>query len=106
MSEASMTGTKSELTIQYRNPRDLKPSPGNPRTHSKKQIQQLKRSIQEYGFINPILVDGDDRIIAGHGRNEAAKLAGLDKVPTVRVDHLSPAQIKGKRDLGTLGVYA
>jgi hypothetical protein len=66
MSDVDMTDTKSELTIQYRNPRDLKPSPRNPRNHPAKQIQQLKISIKEYGFINPILVDGDDRIIAGH----------------------------------------
>lgn len=94
MSDASMTDTKSELTVRYRNPRDLKPSPGNPRTHSKKQIEKIKRSIQEYKFLNPILIDGSDRIIAGHGRAEAAKLAGLETVPTIRVDHLSHAQIK------------
>ena len=94
MSDAITTDTKSELAVRYRNPRDLKPSPGNPRTHSKKQIEKIKRSIQEYKFLNPILIDGSDRIIAGHGRAEAAKLAGLEKVPTIQVDHLSHAQIK------------
>ena len=51
-------------------------------------------SIKEFGFINPVLIDGSNGIIAGHGRVEAAKLVGMRDVPTVRVDHLTPAQIR------------
>lgn len=82
------------LDIRYQNVTDLKPRSRNPRTHSKKQIQQIADSIKEFGFINPVLIDGENGIIAGHGRVEAAKLAGMSHVPTVRVDHLTPPQIK------------
>jgi len=84
----------AELQIVTRDPASLKPNPGNPRTHSRRQIQQIAKSIREYGFINPILIDQSDRVIAGHGRLEAARSIGLKAVPTVRVDHLSPPQIK------------
>lgn len=67
----------------------LRPYPGNARTHSPKQIRQISRSIDRFGFNNPVLVDDDDQIIAGHGRVEAAKLLGLKTVPTVRLSHLS-----------------
>jgi len=70
----------------------LKPHPRNPRIHSGKQIHQIAASIEEFGFVNPILVDAENRIIAGHGRFEAAKLLGLERVPTVCIDHLSPTQ--------------
>ena len=72
----------------------LEPRPTNPRTHSKKQIKQIADSIREFGFVNPVLIDGEGRIIAGHGRVEAAKLLGLTEAPAVRVDHLSDAQIR------------
>lgn len=80
--------------VVFKNPRDLKQRPSNPRTHSKKQIAQIAASIKRYGFINPVLVDADDGIIAGHGRCEAAKIAGLSSVPTLIVDHLTPRQIR------------
>src|SRR6266704_1355916 len=64
----------------------------NSRTHSKKQIRQIADSIQRFGFTNPVLIGDDDEIIAGHGRVEAAKLVGLESVPTVRLSHLTPAQ--------------
>ena len=76
------------LKVTYKDPHQLKPRASNPRTHSAKQIKQ------EFGFISPVLIDGDDGIIAGHGRVEAAKLIGMSDVPTVRVDHLTPAQIR------------
>ncbi len=82
------------LKIAYKNPRKLKPRARNPRTHTKKQIQQIAASIREFGFISPVLIDGTDGIIAGHGRVEAAKLIGMNDVPTVRVDHLTPAQVR------------
>jgi DNA modification methylase len=81
-------------TITYKSPKDLKLRASNPRTHTKKQIEQIGASIKEFGFINPILIDGDDRIIAGHGRVEAAKLIGMGDVPVIRVDHLTPPQVR------------
>src|SRR5258705_8511122 len=82
------------LKITYKSPAQLKPRARNPRTHTKKQIQQIAASIKEFGFISPVLTDDADGIIAGHGRIEAAKLIGMSDVPTVRVDHLTPAQIR------------
>ena len=82
------------LQITYKDPARLKPRARNPRTHTAKQIKQIAASIKEFGFINPVLIERADRIIAGHGRVEAAKLIGMSDVPTVRVDHLSPAQIR------------
>jgi DNA modification methylase len=82
------------LKIAYKSPGKLKPRARNPRTHTKKQIQQIAASIREFGFISPVLIDGTDGIIAGHGRVEAAKLIGMNDVPTVRVDHLTPAQVR------------
>jgi DNA modification methylase len=84
----------TSLKITYKDPAQLKPRARNPRTHTAKQIRQIQASIKEFGFINPVLIDGTNGIIAGHGRLEAAKLVGMRDVPTVRVDHLSPAQIR------------
>src|SRR5580700_7901083 len=70
----------------------LRPYPGNPRTHSKKQVRQIADSIRRFGFTNPVLIGEDGEIIAGHGRVEAAKLLGLESVPTLRLAHLDAAQ--------------
>ena len=67
----------------------LQPQATNARTHSRAQIRQIARSIERFGFNNPILVDQRNNIIAGHGRVEACKLLGYEKVPTLRIDHLS-----------------
>ena len=77
------------LKVTYKDPHQLKPRARNPRTHTAKQIKQIAASIKEFGFISPILIDGADGIIAGHGRAEAAKLIGMSDVPTVRIDHLT-----------------
>jgi DNA modification methylase len=82
------------LKITYKSPTHLKQRINNPRTHTKKQIEQIAASIKEFGFISPVLIDGADGIIAGHGRVEAAKLIGMSDVPTVCVDHLTPAQVR------------
>ena len=63
----------------------LKPYAGNARTHSKRQLRQIAKSIERFGFCNPVLIDGNRQIIAGHGRVAAAKLLGLSVVPTVRL---------------------
>ena len=65
---------------------------GNARTHTKKQIRQIVESIRRFGFNSPVLIDDAGEIIAGHGRVEAAKLLGLDGVPTLRLSHLSGAE--------------
>jgi ParB-like chromosome segregation protein Spo0J len=70
----------------------LKPYPRNARTHSKKQIQQIASSIRRFGFTNPVLIDDDLSIIAGHGRVEAAKLLDMPEVPCLRISHLSAAE--------------
>ena len=86
--------TSAKLSVIYKDPASLTPRPSNPRTHSKKQIEQLKRSIQEFGFVRPVLLDDKDGIIAGHGSTLAAIELGMSDIPTVRVNHLSPAQIR------------
>ena len=78
--------------IRFVAPSDLKPYAGNARVHSKKQIRQIADSIKAFGWTNPVLIDCDRGIIAGHGRIEAAKLLGLEQVPTLLIDHLSEAQ--------------
>src|SRR5215468_5851208 len=79
------------MKIEYTPVRELRPHPNNARTHSKKQIRQIAKSIAQFGFCNPVLVDDAKQIIAGHGRVEAAKLLGIDTVPTCRLSHLSEA---------------
>jgi ParB-like chromosome segregation protein Spo0J len=70
----------------------LVPYERNARTHSPEQIAQIAASIQEFGFTNPILVDEDAGVIAGHGRLAAAQSLGLREVPVVVLDHLTPTQ--------------
>ena len=72
----------------------LIPYQNNARTHSQEQILKLRSSMREFGFINPILIDRQFNVIAGHGRLMAAKEEGLSKVPCVFVDHLTEAQKK------------
>jgi ParB family transcriptional regulator, chromosome partitioning protein len=72
----------------------LVPYERNARTHSAEQVAQIAASIQEFGFTNPLLVDGADGILAGHGRLAAAKDMGLAEVPVIVLDHLSAAQRK------------
>lgn len=70
----------------------LKPYERNARTHSDEQVAQIAASIVEFGFTNPVLVDSNDGIIAGHGRLAAAQQLGLKSVPVVVLDHLSERQ--------------
>jgi hypothetical protein len=75
----------------------LKPYKRNARIHSKKQIEAIAKSIQENGFIIPIVVDKENVIVAGHGRFEAAKLLNIKQVPVISVNHLTEEQIKKYR---------
>ena len=70
----------------------LKPYERNARTHSPEQVAQIAASIREFGFTNPVLVDGADGILAGHGRLAAAKAMGMAEVPVIVLDHLSAEQ--------------
>lgn len=72
----------------------LKPYARNPRTHTKKQVRQIARSIERFGWTNPILVDTEGGVIAGHGRIEAARLLGIERVPTICLAEMSEAQIR------------
>ena len=76
------------LSIQYRPIRELILDPKNARLHSAKQVRQIARSIQTFGFNVPILVDGNLYVIAGHGRIQACQLLGLAEVPTINLEHL------------------
>ena len=73
---------------------DLKLRASNPRTHSKKQIRQIADSIKRFGFNNPILIDENDTIVAGQGRVEAARLLGIETVPTIRLEDLTENEIR------------
>lgn len=85
-----MTVVPSKIVL--RRPASLKPYAGNARRHSKRQVKQIAKSIQRWGFTNPVLVSDDDEIIAGHGRVMAAKEIGLEEIPTLRLSHLSAAE--------------
>lgn len=78
--------------VAYRAIAELRPYSGNARTHSKKQIKQIARSIERFGFTNPILVSEEGEIIAGHGRVRAAAELGMSEVPTLVLAHLSASE--------------
>ena len=80
------------LKLIHRRIDEIKPDAANPRRHSKKQIRQIAASIEEFGFIVPILIDRDGNIVAGHGRWLAGRDLGFTEVPTLCLDHLTPAQ--------------
>jgi hypothetical protein len=83
-----------ELAVVYQRIGALFPHPINARTHSRHQIRQLADSIRAFGFTNPILIDHKNTIIAGHGRVVAAKLLGINQVPTIRLENLSENEIR------------
>lgn len=84
--------TSQELKIQYQPIEELTPYQNNARTHSKRQVKQIAKSIERFGFTNPILISDNGGIIAGHGRVRAAQLLGMSKVPVVRLSHLNEAE--------------
>src|SRR3954463_2731780 len=83
---------EAPLAIDYRPLAALIPYVRNARTHSEAQVALIAGSIREYGFTNPVLVDGEDGIIAGHGRVLAARKLGLASVPVIELAHLSDTQ--------------
>jgi ParB family transcriptional regulator, chromosome partitioning protein len=84
----------ADLKIDYISASDLVPYENNSRTHSKEQVEQIKRSMTEFGFTNPILIDEHNGIIAGHGRLQAAQELGIKLVPTILLEGLTEAQRK------------
>lgn len=88
------TPVGGEQSIRHRSIDDLKPFERNARKHSRAQIKKIAASIEKFGFINPVLVDGGNRIVAGHGRVEAARFLGRDTVPTLSVEHLSDDELR------------
>ena len=72
----------------------LVPYVNNARTHSPEQINKLRASLREFGFVSPVIIDRDYNVLVGHGRTAAAKLEGIAEVPCVFVDHLTEAQKK------------
>src|SRR5258705_6651080 len=97
MNESSSIAVPSRLAVTYRAVGDLIPDPRNARTHPKRQIDQLKASIEAFGFTNPILGDPEGHIIAGHGRLQAARAMGLTEVPTITLSGLSDTQKRALR---------
>ena len=83
---------QQKLKIVYRPLKDLIPYARNSRTHSSSQIAQIASSIKEFGWTQPILLDGTNGIIAGHGRFEAAFLLGIQEVPTIDLAYLTESQ--------------
>jgi DNA methylase/ParB-like nuclease domain len=81
-----------DLAIAWRPLGELIPYARNPRTHSDAQVLQIAASIREFGWTNPVLVDGENGIIAGHGRVMAARKLGLHQVPVIELAHMSEAQ--------------
>jgi DNA modification methylase len=84
----------NQLQVTYEKIQNLVPYARNARTHSKRQIRQIADSIRTFGFTNPVLVDSSRRIIAGHGRIEAAKLLGMKSVPTICLENLNEDEIR------------
>jgi|688.fasta_scaffold138814_1 ParB-like chromosome segregation protein Spo0J len=85
---------KNKLKIEQIKTSMLIPYARNSRTHSEAQVAQIAGSIREFGFTNPVLIDAENGIIAGHGRIMAAQKLGLEEVPCIRLDHLTETQRK------------
>ena len=86
--------SKTTTQMQMVKVSELIPYVNNARTHSQEQVNKLRSSLREFGFVNPVIIDQDKNVIAGHGRLMAAKEEGIEEVPCVLVDYLSEAQKK------------
>lgn len=86
-----------KLNIVYRQIKDLKPYKKNAKKHNKEQVEWIANSIKEFGFTQPVIVDKNNEVVAGHGRILGAKKAGLKSVPTVCLEDLTEEQIKAYR---------
>src|ERR1700733_16055466 len=88
------TSDSPQLKVTYKPVGSLAGYPNNSRKHSQHQIRQIATSIKAFGFTNPVLIDQNDTVIAGHGRVAAAKLLSMDQVPTIRLEGLSEDQVR------------
>lgn len=86
-----------QLNIKYKNINTLHPYKKNAKKHDKKQVEQIANSIKEFGFTQPVIIDKNNCVVAGHGRILGAKKAGLKEVPTVCLEELTEEQIKAYR---------
>ncbi len=93
----NFSNTRFVGRVEYVSASSLNAYANNPRSHTKRQLKGLTRSILEFGFVIPIVVDKDDTIISGHARLQAAENAGIDEVPIIRLDYLTPAQVSAFR---------
>ena len=82
------------LSIIYRDIPELTLDPANPRLHSRKQIKQIAKSVKEFGFNVPVLIDAQGKVIAGHGRVLACQMLGITIVPTISLEHLTETQVR------------
>lgn len=86
-----------QLEIIYKPIKQLKPYKKNAKKHTKEQVEKIANSIKEFGFTQPVIVDKDNCVVAGHGRILGAKKAGIKEVPTVALENLTEEQIKAYR---------
>lgn len=86
-----------DLTVKYISPKEVKPYAKNPKTHNDKQVHQIAQSIKEFRFTNPLLIDENNVLIAGHGRLLASNTLQLEKVPVIILSHLTEAQKRAYR---------
>ncbi len=84
----------SQIALAYKPIDQLHLDPANPRQHSRRQVRQIARSIEAFGFNVPVLIDANLKVIAGHGRVMASKELGMQEVPTISLEHLSDAQAR------------
>jgi|SRR5208282_4050878 len=82
------------IGVTYRPIAELGLNPANPRAHSPRQVRQIARSIEAFGFNVPILIDANLKVIAGHGRILACRQIGWREVPTILLEHLTEAQAR------------
>lgn len=86
-----------QLNIKYKQINELKPYKKNAKKHTKEQVEKIANSIKEFGFTQPVIIDKNNSVVAGHGRILGAKKAGLKQVPTVCLEELTEEQIKAYR---------
>ena len=87
----------NEMNIEWVSVDKIKPYSNNAKIHSKHQIEKIAKSIKQFGWKQNLVIDGEGVLVVGHGRYEAAKLLGLDKVPCVRADDLTEDEIRAYR---------
>lgn len=85
------------MEIQYRRLDEITPYENNAKTHDQTQINNVAESIKQYGFVQPVVIDRDGIIVIGHCRTMAAKKLGMESVPCVCVDDLTPEQVNALR---------